>query len=154
MRKFPSSTRIVSRTLAIALLPIALAACMVGPDHVRPTLAVPGQFVRNDANPVAVAPQPDPNADFWNAFDDPMLTRLVDEALVAGNIANTNGLLVILAKLVAKGIFDADDLQAFSDSYSKPLDHEHMRDNELVSQMQDQMEETLAQLMHFLAERP
>ncbi len=79
---------------------------------------------------------------------------LVDEALVAGNIANTNGLLVIIAKLVAKGIFDADDLQAFSDSYSKPLDHEHMRDNELVSQMQDQMEETLAQLMHFLAERP
>jgi len=83
---------------------------------------------------------------------DPM--SLVDEALVAGNIANTNGLLVILAKLVAKGIFDAEDLQAFSDSYSKPLDHEHMRDNELVSQMQDQMEETLAQLMHFLAERP
>lgn len=79
---------------------------------------------------------------------------LVDEALVAGNIANTNGLLVILAKLVAKGIFDAEDLQAFSDSYSKPLDHEHMRDNELVSQMQDQMEATLAQLMHFLADRP
>jgi hypothetical protein len=78
---------------------------------------------------------------------------LVDEALVAGNIANTNGLLVILAKLVAKGIFDAEDLQAFSDSYSKPLDHEHMRDNELVSQMQDQMEETLAQLMHFIADR-
>jgi len=79
---------------------------------------------------------------------------LVDEALVAGNIANTNGLLVIVAKLVAKGIFDVDDLQAFSDSYSKPLDHEHMRANELVSQMQDQMEATLAQLMHFLAERP
>ena len=78
---------------------------------------------------------------------------LVDEALVAGNIANTNGLLVVLAKLVAKGIFDAEDLQAFSDSYSKPLDHEHMRDNELVSQMQDQMESTLAELMRFLAER-
>ena len=86
--------------------------------------------------------------------EDESAMSLVYEALVAGNIANTNGLLVILAKLVAKGIFDADDLQAFSDSYSKPLDHEHMRDNELVSQMQDQMEETLAQLMHFLAERP
>ena len=86
--------------------------------------------------------------------DDVGPMSLVDEALVAGNIANTNGLLVILAKLVAKGIFDAEDLQAFSDSYSKPLDHEHMRDNELVSQMQDQMEETLAQLMHFLADRP
>ena len=47
---------------------------------------------------------------------------MVDEALVAGTIANTNGLLVILAKLVAKGVFDRSDLQSFSDSYSKPLD--------------------------------
>ena len=78
---------------------------------------------------------------------------MVDEALVAGNIANTNGLLVILAKLVARGIFDADDLKAFSDSYSKPLDHEGMRENELVSQMQDQMESTLAELMRFIAEQ-
>jgi len=78
---------------------------------------------------------------------------MVDEALVAGNIANTNGLLVILAKLVARGIFDKDDLKAFSDSYSKPLDHEGMRENELVSQMQDQMEFTLAELMHFISEQ-
>jgi hypothetical protein len=78
---------------------------------------------------------------------------MVDEALVAGTIANTNGLLVILAKLVARGVFDRDDLTAFSDSYSKPLDHVGMRENELVSQMQDQMESTLAELMRFLAER-
>jgi hypothetical protein len=78
---------------------------------------------------------------------------MVDEALVAGTIANTNGLLVILAKLVAKGVFDRADLQAFSDSYSKPLDHGGMRENELVSQMQDQMESTLAELMRFLSER-
>ena len=85
--------------------------------------------------------------------EDPTLS-MVDEALVAGNIANTNGLLVILTKLVSKGIFDADDLHAFSDSYSKPLDHENMRENELITQMQDQMEETLAQLMHFLVDKP
>ena len=78
---------------------------------------------------------------------------MVDEALVAGTIANTNGLLVILAKLVARGVFDRDDLQAFSDSYSKPLDHVGMRENELVSQMQDQMEGTLAELMRYLSER-
>ena len=83
---------------------------------------------------------------------DPRLS-MVDEALVAGNIANTNGLLVILAKLVARGIFDKDDLKAFSESYSKPLDHEGMRENELVSQMQDQMEFTLAELMHFISEQ-
>ena len=94
---------------------------------------------------------PDPDADH-EADDDPNLS-MVDEALVAGNIANTNGLLVILTKLVSKGIFDADDLHAFSDSYSKPLDHENMRENELITQMQDQMEETLAQLMHFLADK-
>jgi hypothetical protein len=78
---------------------------------------------------------------------------MVDEALVAGTIANTNGLLVILAKLVARGVFDRDDLQAFSDSYSKPLDHVGMRENELVTQMQDQMESTLAELMRYLSER-
>ena len=78
---------------------------------------------------------------------------MVDEALVAGTIANTNGLLVILAKLVAKGVFDRSDLQSFSDSYSKPLDHVGMRENELVTQMQDQMESTLAELMRFLSER-
>ncbi len=78
---------------------------------------------------------------------------MVDEALVAGTIANTNGLLVILAKLVARGVFDESDLKAFSDSYSKPLDHEGMRENELVTQMQDQMEMTLAELMRFIAEQ-
>ena len=93
----------------------------------------------------------DTDADL-EADDDPNLS-MVDEALVAGNIANTNGLLVILTKLVSKGIFDAEDLHAFSDSYSKPLDHENMRENELITQMQDQMEETLAELMHFLADK-
>ena len=83
---------------------------------------------------------------------DPQLS-MVDEALVAGNIANTNGLLVIVAKLVARGIFDKEDLKAFSDSYSKPLDHEGMRENELVSQMQDQMEYTLAELMRYISEQ-
>ena len=83
---------------------------------------------------------------------DTTALSMVDEALVAGNIANTNGLLVILAKLVARGVFDKDDLKAFSDSYSKPLDHEGMRENELVGQMQDQMESTLAELMRFIAD--
>ena len=100
-----------------------------------------------DRDPDAVdAANDDPDS----VLDDSSLS-MVDEALVAGTIANTNGLLVILAKLVAKGVFDRDDLISFSESYSKPLDHEGMRENELVSQMQDQMEATLAELMRFLA---
>ena len=98
------------------------------------------------------AADPDPAADDDVEADDPTLS-LVDEALVAGTIATTNGLLVILAKLVAKGVFDREDLISFSESYSKPLDHEGMRENELVTQMQDQMESTLAELMRFLAEK-
>ena len=90
--------------------------------------------------------------DIGEADSDKRLS-MVDEALVAGTIANTNGLLVILAKLVSKGVFDRADLQAFSDSYSKPLDHVGMRENELVTQMQDQMESTLAELMRYLSER-
>ena len=85
--------------------------------------------------------------------DEEKRLSMVDEALVAGTIANTNGLLVILAKLVARGVFDRADLHAFSDSYSKPLDHVGMRENELVTQMQDQMESTLAELMRYLSER-
>ena len=72
-----------------------------------------------------------------STIEPPASLSMVDEALVAGTIANTNGLLVILAKLVARGVFDASDLKAFSESYSKPLDHEGMRENELVSQMQE-----------------
>src|SRR3982750_4524166 len=96
-------------------------------------------------------PESDAETDDLEAEDKSL--SMVDEALVASTIANTNGLLVILAKMVAKGVFDREDLQAFSDSYSKPLDHVGMRENELVGQMQDQMESTLAELMRFLADR-
>ena len=93
------------------------------------------------------------NIDAKDEAESDKRLSMVDEALVAGTIANTNGLLVIVAKLVARGILDKDDLKAFSDSYSKPLDHLGMRENELVSQMQDQMESTLAELMRYLSEQ-
>ena len=95
----------------------------------------------------------DPAETDEDVADSDKQLSMVDEALVAGTIANTNGLLVILAKLVARGVFDRADLQAFSDSYSKQLDHVGMRENELVTQMQDQMEFTLAELMRYLSER-
>jgi hypothetical protein len=96
---------------------------------------------------------PEDTDDIEEEDDSDKRLSMVDEALVAGTIANTNGLLVILAKLVARGVFDQADLKAFSDSYSKPLDHVGMRENELVTQMQDQMESTLAELMRYLSER-
>jgi hypothetical protein len=50
-------------------------------------------------------------------------------------------------------VFDRSDLQSFYDSNCKPHDQVGMRENELVTQMQDQMESTLAELMRFLSER-
>jgi multidrug efflux system outer membrane protein len=76
--------RRAARGLAVSLLAALLAACMVGPDHVRPTPSAPVRFVHDDGA-VQRSPQPAPDADFWNAFDDPLLTRLVDEALLANH---------------------------------------------------------------------
>ncbi|MGO4779958.1 TolC family protein, partial [Lysobacter sp. 2RAB21] len=60
---------------AIAVLTLALAACAVGPDYVRPTLSTPDKFARGDAQAATdgtVAPEPD--AEFWRGFNDPLLT--------------------------------------------------------------------------------
>ena len=68
---------------AVAALSVALAACTVGPDHVRPTLPTPVQFAHVDVSTGAAMPEAD--AEFWRGFDDPLLTRLVDETLVANH---------------------------------------------------------------------
>lgn len=73
----------VSRPLAVALAAL-LSGCAAGPDYVRPTLAVPAQFQRVDA--VAdTAATPAADAEFWRGFGDPLLTRLVEDALAANH---------------------------------------------------------------------
>jgi len=76
--------------LAIAA---ALTGCVVGPDHVRPEVPVPGNFAGTrdaamespaaSASPAAgdvvLAPTVDPQ--FWHELGDPLLARLVDAAL-------------------------------------------------------------------------
>ncbi|MCF7223681.1 efflux transporter outer membrane subunit [Marilutibacter chinensis] len=81
--------RAVARPLAASLLTLALAACAVGPDHVRPNLPLPDHYSQQaGATPeqgATARATPDANAPFWDAFDDPTLSRLVDEALVANH---------------------------------------------------------------------
>ncbi|WP_205756927.1 efflux transporter outer membrane subunit [Solilutibacter silvestris] len=76
------------RPLAIAIASVLLAACAVGPNHVRPAMDVPEHFVRVEAdantaatNTVAVSP----DSEFWRGFNDPELTRLVERALFANH---------------------------------------------------------------------
>ncbi|TYT26638.1 efflux transporter outer membrane subunit [Luteimonas viscosa] len=69
-------TRLAITTLAAALL----AACAVGPDHVRPQVAVPDRFGADDATTgEAAAPSADATAPA--GFDDAFLQGLGDEQL-------------------------------------------------------------------------
>lgn len=72
--------------LAASALTLALAACAVGPDHVRPELPHPPQFGQRAAAAAGdIKPTPDANAAFWESLGDPQLNGLVDEALVANH---------------------------------------------------------------------
>jgi NodT family efflux transporter outer membrane factor (OMF) lipoprotein len=86
------------RSLTLGIAAALLAACAVGPDYVRPTVATPEQFVRAET-PVAANATVDPtteastpessapaaDAEFWRSFNDPMLTRLVEDSLSANH---------------------------------------------------------------------
>lgn len=65
------------RSLSSALLPVALAACTVGPDY-RPTAAAIPPAFRETAQ--AAAPALDR---WWEGYGDPVLVTLVDRALAA-----------------------------------------------------------------------
>jgi NodT family efflux transporter outer membrane factor (OMF) lipoprotein len=78
------------RPLAAAVFAALLAACTVGPDHVRPDVDTGTAFVRAtpaataDASATAaVAPRAD--AAFWEALGDPQLTALVERTLRANH---------------------------------------------------------------------
>jgi NodT family efflux transporter outer membrane factor (OMF) lipoprotein len=88
MRKF-----IPVRPLAAAVFAALLAACKVGPDHVRPDFDPGTSFVR--AAPVLAADgiaQP-ADATFWEALGDPQLT-----ALVAQTLRNNHDLRIALSR--------------------------------------------------------
>ena len=62
--------------LMAALLMMFLAGCAIGPDYERPKVDLPTQYG------VAQSPTP-PAQKWWSVFGDPVLDRLVDEALAA-----------------------------------------------------------------------
>jgi NodT family efflux transporter outer membrane factor (OMF) lipoprotein len=91
------------KPLTVAVFAALLAACTVGPEHVRPTLDAGEQFARanavapNAASSPAGASPPSSGApasavtsaiaerDFWQAFGDPQLSALVDQTLLANH---------------------------------------------------------------------
>src|SRR5690348_3748489 len=71
------------RGFAAPLCVLVLAACTVGPDYRPPapaSLSVPDTYYRRPAEAA-----PTDLARWWERFDDPLLTRLIDDA-TAGNL--------------------------------------------------------------------
>lgn len=69
--------------LCAPLLALALGACAVGPDYHTPDLPVPPSWSGKGA---ATRQAPPELAEWWRRLSDPLLNRLVDEA-VAGNLS-------------------------------------------------------------------
>lgn len=69
--------------LALAAL---LAGCAVGPDYVRPAMELPQAYKEDGPWKVAAPGQIDSNQRWWEAYRDPFLNDLIDQA----NAANQN----------------------------------------------------------------
>src|SRR3974390_1482148 len=82
--------------LAVTLLTLCTAGCMVGPDYRRPSLDIPKSFQYEMKGASDAA-----NTEWWKRFQDPVLDGLIMEALAkkknvkiaAANIEQASGLL-------------------------------------------------------------
>lgn len=83
------------RKLSLVSL-LALSACMVGPDYQAPSLSLPERWLMGDAVPQATKPDAKKLLAWWEQFNDPTLTALVQEGLLA------NGDLAVAAARVAE----------------------------------------------------
>ncbi|WP_313913127.1 efflux transporter outer membrane subunit [Tahibacter sp.] len=77
MHKFTASRL---RFPTLSLLALALSACAVGPEFVRPTTQTSAAFARADAS-VGADTSPVDLLEFWRGFEDAQLTALVETAL-------------------------------------------------------------------------
>ncbi len=97
--KAPRAHR-VSVAITAAVLFIDLAGCTVGPDYVRPEADVNPSWLESTP---ALQDEPAQIRDWWAVFDDPVLTRLVQEAYEQNLTLRAAGLRVIQAR-AARGI--------------------------------------------------
>ena len=86
------------KRLAIALLVLAIiSGCAIGPDYRRPDVPAPGAFINEPEKAAETA-----NTEWWKQFNDPVLDKLIAEALAnnknikiaAANVEQAAGLLI------------------------------------------------------------
>lgn len=74
--KWKSSVRIAITAAGVAL-PLLIAGCKVGPDYVPPDPNMPDQWL---FAPASMTEEPQQLRHWWLAFDDPILSELIEEA--------------------------------------------------------------------------
>jgi NodT family efflux transporter outer membrane factor (OMF) lipoprotein len=94
----PSRTHSRAAALAVALL---TAGCTVGPDYVKPQVALAPSFSQTAALPPTAAPAPS-NAAWWTGFNDPLLTRVVERALAQNLDLAQAGARIAQSRAVAR----------------------------------------------------
>jgi NodT family efflux transporter outer membrane factor (OMF) lipoprotein len=88
---FPGEANAMRRLTPSLLIAasLTLAGCAVGPDYHRSDLPVPARFARKEAvsasSTAGIAAPVPADMQFWQAFGDPQLTQLVEQALAANN---------------------------------------------------------------------
>lgn len=84
-----------SRRFAMSALFVALAGCAVGPDYVKPTIALTSDFQNQQLLEQRTAQSPAPALDtWWTGFADPELTLIIQRVL-----AQNLDLAVAMAKV-------------------------------------------------------
>ncbi len=77
------------RNATIAALAVGLGACTVGPEFTPPKPPEAAAWNDRSARTVQpnapVTPQTNPDPKWWSGFDDPVLTRLIEQA-IGGNV--------------------------------------------------------------------
>jgi outer membrane protein, multidrug efflux system len=81
---FVMRRRCILLSLAALLSLFMAAGCSVGPNFKKPEIVVPDRWVAEPAPEAAAPPEMD-LARWWNFFDDPTLTSLVERA-ITGNL--------------------------------------------------------------------
>ncbi len=72
----------MKRSLTLAATALALSGCMVGPNYVSPAPKAPAQAPLTQAAAPGFVGE-EPPVEWWHLFDQPVVDRLVNEALAA-----------------------------------------------------------------------
>jgi multidrug efflux system outer membrane protein len=72
------------KTKLSLLLALFISGCSIGPDYVKPTSTVPDTFHNSDANQSDLK-KAIIDKNWWESFQDPLLTQLVTKALIANH---------------------------------------------------------------------